>query len=192
MASVSVRTPTHGEGTVSSPNELNIYFAGKMIWQGLGTTQPPPFGSGTAGIVLPDRLGTNRAGGARFYPYGDEITSTSNDREKFATYTRDSYTGLDYANQRYFASTYGRFNTADPYAGSAGAGDPSSWNRYSYTKGDPVNRMDRSGLVASLTCGSGGYQSDEDGVEQPCEDWVPDECYIIDGVVSPGVEVVRN
>jgi RHS repeat-associated protein len=118
-------------------------------------------------------------------PFGDEITSTANDREKFATYTRDSYTGLDYANQRYFASTYGRFSTPDPYAGSAGAGDPSSWNRYSYTKGDPVNRMDRSGLVASLTCGSGGYQSDENGVEEPCEDWVPDECYIIDGVVSP-------
>jgi hypothetical protein len=44
-------------------------------------------------------------------PFGDEITSTSNDREKFATYTRDSYTGLDYADQRYFASTYGRYNT---------------------------------------------------------------------------------
>ena len=92
-----------------------------------------------------DRLQTNRANGARFYPYGDEITSTSNDREKFATYTRDSYTGLDYADQRYYASTYGRFNTPDPYMASGGPGDPGSWNRYSYTKGDPVNRVDPSG-----------------------------------------------
>ena len=55
---------------------------------------------------------------------GDEITSASNDPEKFATYTRDSYTGLDYANQRYYASTYGRFNTPDPYMRSAGRNDP--------------------------------------------------------------------
>ena len=54
--------------------------------------------------VFLDRSGTNGASGARFYPYGEEITSTGNDREKFATYTRDSYTGLDYAGQRYYAS----------------------------------------------------------------------------------------
>jgi RHS repeat-associated protein len=88
---------------------------------------------------------TNRASGARFKPFGDEVTSTSNDREKFATYTRDSYTGLDYADQRYYASTYGRFNTPDRYQASAGPSDPGSWNRYSYTRGDPVNRLDPSG-----------------------------------------------
>ena len=60
---------------------------------------------------------------------------------------RDSYTGLDYADQRFYASTYGRFNTPDPYSASGGPGDPSSWNRYSYTRGDPVNRIDRSGLA---------------------------------------------
>ena len=64
-----------------------------------------------------DRLGTNRAGGARFYPYGDEITSTAGDRTKFGTYNRDSFTGLDYADQRMYASGYGRFATADPYLG---------------------------------------------------------------------------
>src|SRR5437879_584324 len=35
-------------------------------------------------------------------------------------------------DQRFYASTYGRFNTADPYRASAGAGDPGSWNRYAY------------------------------------------------------------
>ena len=47
--------------------------------------------------------------------------------------------------QRYYASTYGRFNTPDPYQASAGRGDPGSWNRYSYTRGDPVNRVDPGG-----------------------------------------------
>jgi RHS repeat-associated protein len=110
----------------------NVYFAGRMIWS-------------DNVAAYQDRLGTNRASGARFYPYGDEITATSNDREKFATYTRDSYTGLDYSMNRYYASTYGRFNTPDPYMASGRPGDPGSWNRYSYTRGDPVNRFDPTG-----------------------------------------------
>ena len=80
----------------------SVSFAGMLIWEG-------------SAAVYGDPAGTNRASGARFYPYGDEITSTSNDRTKFATYNRDSFTGFDYADQRYYASTYGRFNTADPY-----------------------------------------------------------------------------
>jgi RHS repeat-associated protein len=58
----------------------------------------------------------------------------------------EGHTGLDYANQRYYASTYGRFNTPDPYAGSAHPRNPLSWNRYSYVRGDPVNHSDRRGL----------------------------------------------
>jgi hypothetical protein len=48
--------------------------------------------------------------------------------------------------QRYYASAYGRFNTPDPYGGSAGPTDPGSWNRYSYALGDPVNGNDPRGL----------------------------------------------
>ena len=49
----------------------------------------------------------------------------------------DSTGGRDYADQCFYASIYGRFNTADQYMASAGPGDPGSWNRYSYTKVDP-------------------------------------------------------
>ena len=38
------------------------------------------------------------------YPYGVEYSATANDREKYATYTRDSVTGLDYAMNRYYTS----------------------------------------------------------------------------------------
>ena len=120
-------------------------------------------------------MGTNRAGGARFYPYGDEITSTSNDRSKFATYNRDSFTGFDYADQRYYASTYGRFNTADPYGASGGPSDPGSWNRYSYVEGDPINHLDRHGLCTEDVAGDFW-----DGVyEQVTLDawyWMPGSC----------------
>jgi hypothetical protein len=50
-------------------------------------------------------------------------------------------------DQRFYASSYGRFNTADPHRASARLTDPSgSWNRYAYTRGDPVNRADPRGL----------------------------------------------
>jgi RHS repeat-associated protein len=52
---------------------------------------------------------------------------------------------LDYADQRYYASLYGRFATADP-AKSVNPKDPVSWNRYAYVGGDPVSRRDRRGL----------------------------------------------
>jgi RHS repeat-associated protein len=67
----------------------------------------------------------------------------------FATYTREAATGLDYANQRYYASVYGRFNSPDPFGGSAGIYNPGSWNRYAYSLGDPVNNYDPSGLECS-------------------------------------------
>jgi RHS repeat-associated protein len=130
----------YGESSFSQISG-NVWFAGKLIWD-------------ANAAVIQDRLGSNRATGNTmgYYPYGEEITATSNDREKFATYTRDSYTGLDYADQRFYASTYGRFSTPDPYRKSARRHNPGSWNRYTYVNGDPVNRQDPSGLL-DYSCG---------------------------------------
>jgi RHS repeat-associated protein len=62
--------------------------------------------------------------------YGEERNTPqlTNDQVKFATYTRDSATGLNYADRRYYASTFGRFMTPDPYQASAGIVHPQSWN----------------------------------------------------------------
>jgi len=97
-----------------------------------------------------DRVGS-RAG--KYYPYGEDRSNPppANDQVKFGTYTRDSVTGLDYADQRYYNSTAGRFVSPDPYSASSGTNDPSSWNRYLYTRGDPASRIDPSGLE---DCGS--------------------------------------
>jgi len=93
---------------------------------------------------VPDRLGSK----GKYYPYGEERNSPplANDQVKFATYTRDSATGLDYADQRYYTNTHGRFMSPDPYKASGGASDPGSWNRYAYVGGDPVNYDDPNGL----------------------------------------------
>ena len=97
----------------------NLYFGGRLI-QSNGQT------------VLTDRLGTVRANesGARaaYYPYGEQQGGGIGDgREKFATYTREVGSGLDYAGQRYFSPVYGRFTSADRYSASAAAGDPADW-----------------------------------------------------------------
>jgi RHS repeat-associated protein len=115
-----------------TPLRTSVWFTGTLIWEG-------------AAAVYRDAVGTNRAGGARFYPYGDEITSTGNDRSKFATYNRDSFTGFDYADQRYYASAYGRFLTVDQSGTGLEALDPGTWNRYAYAYGDPTNLNDPEG-----------------------------------------------
>jgi RHS repeat-associated protein len=129
-----------GQSASFVATSTNIWFDGRLVAEGVTWSLPG------GNPVFQDRLGTNRASGARFRPYGDEISATANDRVKFGTYTRDGFTGLDYADQRFYASSYGRFNTADPYRASAGASEPGSWNRYAYVGGDPVNHTDRHGL----------------------------------------------
>ena len=51
---------------------------------------------------------------------------------------------LDYADQRFYASTYGRFNTPDPDNGGD-IGNPISMNLYHYSLGDPINFNDPEG-----------------------------------------------
>jgi len=109
-------------------------------------------------LTTQDRLGSVGS----YYPYGESRSGTVSNADSFATYYRDS-TGLDYANQRYYAAGAGRFITADPYQASAGTSDPASWNRYAYVRGEPIGRIDPEGLAdfsvtvyASLSSFGGG------------------------------------
>jgi len=106
--------------------------------------------------ITRDQLGSVVNSGTEtlsYYPYGEQRTgTTTNDREKFATYLRDENTRLDYAQQRYYASTTGRFWTPDPAGMDAvDMENPTSWNMYAYVNGDPVKFTDPDGLVA---CGN--------------------------------------
>ena len=103
-----------------------------------------------------------------FYPYGEAKSGNNpQDTWSYATYWRDSASGLDYAHNRYYSNAYGRFMTPDPYKASSGhgtgkPGDPQSWNRYAYTRGDPVNRFDPNGTDDSGS-GDGGDGGDPNG-----------------------------
>jgi RHS repeat-associated protein len=120
----------------NSGDSFNVYFGGKLV-------------KSKSVVVATDRLGSVRANSNgeqfRYYPYGEERTSTGDGREKFGTYMRDN-PGQDYADQRYYASGSGRFQTPDPSTG-VNLANPSTWNKYAYVSGDPVNRYDPSGLL---------------------------------------------
>src|SRR5262249_39141403 len=122
----------------SGPSRTTQFFAGNRVGQ------------------WTDRIGSARKTStgvtSHYYPYGEEITGTANDAYKFGKLYRDSDSGLDYANQRYSPTPVGRFLTPNPAGmGTASAGDPASWNRYSYTQSDPVNFLDVSGLMREAT-----------------------------------------
>lgn len=110
----------------------NVWFGGKLIWA-------------EGKSAMTDRLGSV-VNGRKFYPYGEEPATTAQNRTKFATYFRDETTALDYAVNRYYGRTIGRFLTPDPYQASGGPADPQSWNRYAYVQNDPVNGLDSQGL----------------------------------------------
>jgi RHS repeat-associated protein len=112
-----------------------------------------------------DQVGSVGGGGS--YPYGESYSPPVNNSDTvgFATYVGDA-TGLDYAWNRYYSSTLGRFLSSDPYkANNGGPGDPKnpqSWNRYAYVQNDPVNAGDPSGQYL-IWCFDPGADSIYDG-----------------------------
>jgi RHS repeat-associated protein len=99
-----------------------------------------------------------------YFPYGEIMNpqSGNGDGEAFGTYSHNNTTGLDYADQRYYASQYGRFMSADPYKRSAKLFDSGSWNRYAYVRNNPVNSTDSSGLFEEDPCWDNAWCGDDD------------------------------
>ena len=138
----------------------------------------------SARLVL-DNSG-NIIGRQAHLPFGEELNvSGTTDKHRFTSYERDSETGTDYAVNRGYSSGAGKFLQADPYRASGGIRDPQSWNRYSYTRNRPVDRIDPRGLDDTPTnpppggtpiklsvtgCKAGGYPEDYSSGECPDDD----------------------
>jgi RHS repeat-associated protein len=118
-----------------------------------------------------------------YLPFGEELLNTagrttlgfnvtSDVTQKFTGQVRDSESGQDYFNARYFTAALQRFNSVDP--GNAGASlmSSQSWNGYGSVLGNPLNSADpsgrgcasRGGLSAHIVgCSGGGNYGPEDG-----------------------------
>ncbi len=143
---------------LGSPTATYTYFAGQRVGQWtdrVGSRRYTPVGS-TA---------------SSYYPYGEDVTGnpTNNDTYKFASLYRDSDSGLDYANARFYASGIGRFLTGDSFDASASPSSPQSWNRYAYVQNDPVNFYDPSGRLLAAVGDCGDSWISDASLEGPCD-----------------------
>jgi RHS repeat-associated protein len=156
--------------------------------------------SATANInwLVADQLGTPRmvfdktgslAGTKRhdYLPFGEELVAgqaarttalgyvADTVRQKFTQKERDIETGLDYFGARYYASTQGRFITADSWAGKVV--NPQSLNRYSYVVNNPLKYVDLWGHQGELPKKKGKKGADEDEIPADRENNTDDgEC----------------
>lgn len=78
-------------------------------------------------------------------------------REGYTGYEKDSESGLDFAQARYYNPTHGRFTSVDPMTASATIRNPQTFNRYSYVLNSPYKFVDPLGLISSSTGACGQY-----------------------------------
>ena len=75
---------------------------------------------------------------------------------KFTGQDRDQETLLDWFQVRSMSGAAGRFQSVDPGNAGADAGDPQTWNGYSYVGNNPLTFTDPSGMIEQAGGGSDG------------------------------------
>jgi RHS repeat-associated protein len=139
-----------------------IYSGSRMIAKAWGLTTK---------YFLTDRLSVrmtlNSSGNVlvrqAHLPFGEGFgESGAQEKHQFTSYERDSESGTDYAINRQYHLSVGRFNRPDPLGASARMNAPQSWNRYSYVSNIVLDRVDPEGL--------------QDGGPNPCAGMTPGEC----------------
>jgi RHS repeat-associated protein len=76
---------------------------------------------------------------------------------------RDTESGNDYFEARYYSSAMGRFMSPDPSGGHTE--DPQTLNKYSYVANNPLIRTDPTGLDFNLQCSGGNTATCRDGTQ---------------------------
>ncbi|HWQ31397.1 MAG TPA: RHS repeat-associated core domain-containing protein, partial [Blastocatellia bacterium] len=152
------------QGAAGAPTKEYGYRGGKL----LVVFDSTETGDNQLQWLVQDHLGSTRmvvdrsgslAGVKRtdYLPFGEEIPGgvgirtasngyvASQVRQKHTGYERDSETGLDYAQARYFSSVQGRFTSADDHLNDTRNSDPASWNLYAYVRNNPLRYVDPTG-----------------------------------------------
>jgi RHS repeat-associated protein len=90
-----------------------------------------------------------------FYPFGIEMASSfsgmpGESRMRYTVHERDAATGTDYMMARYKVASAAAFLRPD-FADDVSMAGPSSWNKYSYVRNNPLSFIDPSGERYKLT-----------------------------------------
>jgi RHS repeat-associated protein len=153
-----------GEATIAEYTEANssgiVQWSKSYVYLGarlLATLQPNGNGGEFTQFHHPDRLGTRLITNAQdtsvqeqaSLPFGTALDaeSTGSTNRRFTSYDRSASTGLDYAVNRHYDSSQGRFTQVDPIGmGAASLDNPQTLNMYAYCGNDPINHTDPNGL----------------------------------------------
>lgn len=88
-----------------------------------------------------------------YYPFGEQRLNEQygnfDEKKKFTGHEYDAETGLNYMVSRYQNGTIGRFISVDPASQNSPEkflDDPQRLNSYSYTRNNPINLIDPTGL----------------------------------------------
>jgi len=155
------------------------------------------------------RINTNQNGAVisrhDYHPFGEEIFglggrttalgyTADTIRKQFTGYERDTETGLDFAQARYYTKNQGRFTTADPlYYTASRPSDPQQFNLYAYVGNNPLTLIDPNGKDAVGTSVNGQGQigslteDDRKKLEDDLKTIAPGTKVLADGTVKkPG------
>jgi RHS repeat-associated protein len=103
-----------------------------------------------------------------YAPYGELLESVGEGESSygFAAETRDP-TGLIYLRARYYSSYLNQFIQPDPIVPDPY--QPWEWNRYTYSRNNPVNLTDPSGMLSCYNGGDSNCQISAELVNQFAE-----------------------
>jgi len=126
--------------------QMAYWYVGERLYKKTGTTTQAFLSSIFSMRLTLSDIGAV-AGRQSHLPFGEDFAeSGTQQKQHFTSYERDSEIATDYAVNRQYNQSVGRFMRTDPESKSCDFKRPQSLNRYAYVKNDPINALDPLGL----------------------------------------------
>jgi RHS repeat-associated protein len=151
----------------------------------------------------PLESGAEVVGVFTYFPFGEPIdpAQPNPDRMRFTGHERDTNAAgttddLDYMHARFRSPMTGRFLSVDPSTKGWNPKVPQTWNRYSYSRGNPLVYVDPDG-EAGIRCDACGYfGTTDEAVAQLARDMAddtPEQKRLATALLAPaGISIITS